>query len=119
MTGKFRIVELGDAIVDVSFFRGISNGRQGWWIVREGRNIEHSGFAFRLGESVPTADCAADAVHLSFCNEAKEGLSCPKATGENVALIGRSGQDAIAYTVIARRKRVEWAADHEAPVAVQ
>lgn len=119
MTEKFQTIELGDAIVDVSFFRGISGGKQGWWIVREGRNIEYSGFAFQWGEEIPTAASAADAVHLSFCDKTGEGLVCPRATRENVALRGRSGQDAIAFTVIARSKRTERVTDHEAPVAVQ
>lgn len=110
-------VELGDGIIDVTFLRGMAADEPGWWCMRRGVNFEYDAISFFPGKdaprwafkisTLPTPSNAADAVHLSFNGDTCEGLSCAKATKENVAVKCRMGRDAIEYRVIARRTRTE------------
>lgn len=119
---RYRTVELGDGIIDVTFLRGKVGGEDGWWCIRTGKNFDYQDLGFHQGNdddprwayrktNLPTPKNAADAVHMAFCDETGEGLTCPTATAGNVAIRGQMGPDGVIYTVIAKRTRTEPAPD--------
>lgn len=108
----FETIELGSGTVDVRFLRGVCNGKPGWWIIRTGKDFDYHDAGFfeprRDGKPdlkwTPGMSAAADAVHLTFCDETGEGLTVPKVSKDTCTLRDFFGRrDGILYRVTVRR----------------
>lgn len=91
-------VTLRTCDVEVQFLRGMSRGREGFWIVETCHSEKLSAISFWIGGAIPDALADVASTVLSFCDETGEGIS---GKGGAVRKVGGNSDSAL-FIVTAR-----------------